>query len=56
MTAIDGDQIAGSGDLVAAIAEREPGDEVELTVQRGSSTETVTATLGTQPSSAAATP
>jgi putative serine protease PepD len=56
VTAIDGEEIAGNGDLVAAIAEREPGDEVELTVQRGSSTETVTAALGTQPSSAKATP
>lgn len=45
--------IAGSGDLVSAISEHEPGDEIELTVRRGSSEDAVTATLGTQPSSAA---
>jgi putative serine protease PepD len=53
VTAIDGEKIAGSGDLVSAISAHEPGDEIELTVRRGSSEDAVTATLGTQPSSAA---
>ena len=52
MTAIDGTQITGSGDLVAAISAHKPGDQIELTVRRGSSTEHLTATLATQPSSA----
>jgi putative serine protease PepD len=51
VTAIDGKQITGSGDLVAAIAGRHPGDRIELTVHRGSKTLTLTATLGTQPTS-----
>lgn len=51
VTEIDGRAIAGRGDLVAAISEHEPGEKIELSVRRGSSTETVTATLGTQPSS-----
>jgi putative serine protease PepD len=49
VTAIDGKQINGSSDLVAAIAGHHPGDRMELTVRRGSSTLTLTATLGTQP-------
>jgi S1-C subfamily serine protease len=49
VTSIDGKRITGSSDLVAAIADRAPGDRVELTVRRGSETLTLTATLGTQP-------
>ena len=49
VTAIDGKQITGSSDLVAAIAARAPGDRIGLTVRRGSNTLTLTATLGTQP-------
>ena len=49
VTAIDGKQLTGSSDLVAAIAGRGPGDRIDLTVRRGSNTLTLTATLGTQP-------
>jgi S1-C subfamily serine protease len=49
VTAIDGKKITGSSDLVAAIAGRAPGDRIQLTVRRGSNTLTLTATLGTQP-------
>ena len=49
VTAIDGKQITGSSDLVAAIAGSHPGDRIKLTVRRGSDTLTLTATLGTQP-------
>jgi putative serine protease PepD len=52
VTAIDGKSISGSGDLVAAISAHKPGEKIELTVRRGSSTEHLTATLATQPSSA----
>jgi putative serine protease PepD len=51
VTAVDGKKITGSSDLVAAIAARAPGDRIDLTVHRGSSTLTLTATLGTQPAS-----
>jgi putative serine protease PepD len=56
VTAIDGKQISGSGDLVAAIAAHHPGDQIKLTVRRGSGTRTLTATLGTQPTSQRSTP
>jgi putative serine protease PepD len=49
VTAVDGKQITSSSDLVAAIAARAPGDRIDLTVRRGSNTLTLTATLGTQP-------
>lgn len=49
ITAVDGQQISGSSDLIAAIATHQPGDHIQLGVQRGSDTRTVTVTLGTQP-------
>jgi putative serine protease PepD len=52
VTAIDGRQVSDSGDLVAAVSAHAPGERIELSVRRGSSTETVTATLGRQPSTA----
>jgi S1-C subfamily serine protease len=51
VTAIDGKKITGSGDLVAAVAGDHPGDQIKVTVRRGSDTLTLTATLGTQPTS-----
>ena len=51
VTAIDDATIHGTSDLIAAIAGHAPGDEVRLTVERGSSRLSLTATLGTQPSS-----
>jgi putative serine protease PepD len=56
VTAIDGKPVEGSADLVAAIAAKKPGDTITLTVERGSGTTTVTATLGTQPAQRTATP
>jgi putative serine protease PepD len=50
-TAVDGTKLHGTSDLIAAIAARTPGDKITLTVKRGSSTRSLTATLGTQPSS-----
>ena len=49
VTAIDGKKVSGSGDLVAAIAAHSPGDRIKVTVKRGSDTQTLTATLATQP-------
>jgi putative serine protease PepD len=51
ITAVDGQQITGSGGLVAAIAAHQAGDHVALAVRRGSGTRTLTVTLGTQPKS-----
>jgi putative serine protease PepD len=52
VTQIGSSPIHDSGDLVAAIATHKPGDKVDITVKRGGSTQKVTVTLGTQPSSA----
>jgi putative serine protease PepD len=53
VTHIGSAAIKGTNDLVAAVAARAPGDRVQVTVKRGSSTQTVTVTLGTQPTQAA---
>lgn len=49
VTKIGGTSIGGTSDLVAAIADHDPGDAVALTVLRGSATLHLTVTLGTQP-------
>jgi len=49
VTAFDGSPVHGSNDLVAAITSHRPGDKVNLTVRRGSSSVNITATLATQP-------
>jgi putative serine protease PepD len=53
VTAIGNAQIKGTNDLVAAIATHRSGDEVDVTVRRGSQTKKLTVTLGTQPTQAA---
>jgi putative serine protease PepD len=54
VTAIDGADIAGSDDLVAAIAAAGVGDEIVLTVTRDGEELSLAATLGTQPAAGAA--
>jgi len=51
VTAFDGKSIANSEELTAAVGAKQPGDKVQITVQRDGSTKTLTATLGTRPSS-----
>ena len=46
-----GEQIGNGDDLRAAVNAREPGDELELQVRRGSALRTVTVELGQRPSS-----
>jgi putative serine protease PepD len=53
VTRIGSTTIKGTNDLVAAVAAHAPGDRVPVTIKRGSSTQTVTVTLGTQPTKAA---
>jgi putative serine protease PepD len=53
ITEVDGEEVVDSDDVAAAIADEQPGDRVEVVVQRGGDEETVTVTLGTQPRSAA---
>jgi S1-C subfamily serine protease len=47
--AVDGNTVDGAAGLVAAIRDREPGDEVEITLIRAGETVTVTATLTDRP-------
>jgi putative serine protease PepD len=47
ITAVGDREITTSTELTAAVRSASPGDEVTLTVRRGSSTETVDVTLGT---------
>ena len=49
VTALGGTAISDSTDLVAAIATHQPGDEVKVTVKRGSQTLHPTVTVGAQP-------
>ena len=52
ITAADGDAVETAGELAGLIASREPGDEVELEVEReGSGTIEVEVTLGERPAS-----
>lgn len=53
VTALDETAIEGSDDLVAAIAEHEPGDKVTLALQRGSESLKLTVRLETQPAQTA---
>ncbi len=52
ITAVDGHQVSDSSSLVAAIHGYRPGDTVSLTVDRGGSTITLHATLGSDAKSA----
>ncbi len=47
----DGEPVTDSTALIVDIRSRKPGDEVEMTVQRGSDTEELTITLGSDSSS-----
>jgi putative serine protease PepD len=48
ITAVDGANVATAQKLRAIIAGHKPGDSVTLTIQRGGSSKTLTATLGTK--------
>jgi putative serine protease PepD len=54
VTAVDGTNILGPSGFVAALTAHRPGDQITLTVQRGSTGLTFTATLGAQPRPGAA--
>ena len=55
ITAIDGQKVNGTSDLVATVAAHKPGDKLVLTVSRNGETVHLTVTLGVQPTSAAVT-
>jgi putative serine protease PepD len=49
VTAVDGEPVDAPDDLTAAVAEKQPGDELELTIVRDGSEQTITVTLGQRP-------
>ncbi len=52
ITEIDGQPVSGMDEVASAVADKQPGDQVQLTLVHGSDTRTVTATLGDQPATA----
>ncbi|HET6848315.1 MAG TPA: trypsin-like peptidase domain-containing protein [Gaiellales bacterium] len=46
ITAVDGHAVAGSAAVVRAVGELQPGDKAAITLRSGSSTRTVTVTIG----------
>jgi S1-C subfamily serine protease len=51
ITELNGEALTGMEQLAVAVAESEPGDEIELTVVRDGSSRSVTVKLGTRPTS-----
>jgi putative serine protease PepD len=49
VTAVDGQAVQSSGEMVARIRGHKPGDEVTITVDRNGSQTTISATLGERP-------
>jgi S1-C subfamily serine protease len=52
ITAIDGKPVTGMDDVISAVNAKQPGDDVQLTLQHGASKRTVTVTLGNRPATA----
>ena len=52
ITRVDGKEVTGMDEVIAAVNERKPGDEIALTVISGSEHRDVTVTLGDRPASA----
>jgi S1-C subfamily serine protease len=49
ITKVDGKQISGMDDVISAVNDRKPGDEITLTVWRDNKQQDVTVTLGDRP-------
>ncbi len=51
IVAVDGRRVSGMEEVISAIDEAAPGDEMKLTVRRGDETEEIVVTLGVRPDS-----
>ena len=49
ITAVDGKPVTGMDEVISAVNQKQPGDQVELTLAHGSQKRTVTVTLGDRP-------
>src|SRR5215211_6013074 len=52
ITEVDGHEVTGMDDVIAAVNSKHPGDDVDLTLVRKGQSRTVTVTLGDRPASA----
>ena len=52
ITAIDGKAVSGMDDVISVVNQKQPGDEVQLSLANGSQQRTVTVTLGNRPATA----
>jgi putative serine protease PepD len=52
IVAVDGEQVSGMDEVIAAVDSHEPGDEIELTLLRDGDERTETLTLAERPASA----
>ena len=52
ITAIDGKAVTGMDDVISVVNQKQPGDEVELSLADGDQKRTVTVTLGDRPANA----
>ena len=52
ITAIDGEDVTGMDDVIGVVNEKQPGDEVRLSLTDGDQERTVTVTLGDRPANA----
>jgi S1-C subfamily serine protease len=52
ITKVDGKEVAGMDEVIAAVDDHKPGDELTLTIHRGDDQREVTVTLGDRPSQA----
>ncbi len=49
ITEVDGTTVQGPDAVGGAVADRAPGDKIEVTIRRGGGSQTVTVALGTRP-------
>ena len=52
ITAIDGEDVTGMDDVIGVVNQKQPGDEVRLSLADGDQERTVTVTLGDRPANA----
>jgi S1-C subfamily serine protease len=52
ITAIDGKPVTGMDDVISVVNQKQPGDDVQLSLAHGSDKRTVTVTLGNRPANA----
>ena len=56
ITAVDGKAVTGMDELAQTISQKQPGDQVQVSLLHAGQKRTVTVTLGDQPATATAKP